>query len=404
MKLLLYLILTLALVSPSVWAQFDSLAYERPPRVDAANILPGNMRQSGHHRLSNDVGMVGNFYRFTVDSDFGAYHVTSLALLKIRIHEIRTLSQAVTRFQRENAPVFNSLPSQLRVTGDSVRDIVTSPISTSSQLAGQFTNKLGRTLRGEVLTPDARGDEVTPVSAAQKRNMARQLDLDVYSSNSDVQTFLDAVARARTAGRVRSLSPVIKRGSVRVAGGVVDAEIKVRLKNLSEEELSAYNRRLLTDMGIEPATVRSFLAHPAYSPTRRTSISVYLAVLDGVANRGLFVADALAARSEADALAYQNLALMLAYYHEKHARLRELRPGPLFPVALTGKGRLLTALPVDLVYWGRELERGLDNLSRRASMGGYQELELITTGVLTNAARTGARTRGFRLREKFLGG
>ncbi|MCP4042108.1 MAG: hypothetical protein GY731_09175 [Gammaproteobacteria bacterium] len=374
--------------------------------MNAADILPGNMRQSSYHRVDNEVNTEDGLYRFTLGSDFGAYDVISLALLKIRVHEVRTLARATALLQREERPDFDSVPGQLHVTGSSVRDILTSPLNTSSQLAGQFTDKMGRTLGGEVVSPGGHGDQGIQVSSAQRRNMARQLDLDVYSSNPEVQRFLDAVTRARTSGRIGSLTPMARpaSGGVQVAGGVVDAEIKARLKNLSEDELVAFNRGLLMDMGIDPALIRRFLTHPAYSHTHRTSISVYLAVLEPVANRDLFLSTAVKAVSEADALAYQQLAFMLTYYHENISRLRELRAGGEFPLAVTAKGRLLLAMPVDIVYWTGDLERSLGNLTRYAGMADYRDWELITTGTLTNTARDAAVKRGFRLREKLLGG
>ena len=76
-------------------AQLTANAYEQPPRIRLSQVLPETLVQSGVHRVENNVQVKGALLAFTIDSDHGRYDVRSIPMLILRIHEIRTLAQAV---------------------------------------------------------------------------------------------------------------------------------------------------------------------------------------------------------------------------------------------------------------------------------------------------------------------
>jgi hypothetical protein len=121
--------------------------YESKPIANATELLPGDLLQSVHHRIES-IDINGGLYQYDVDSEFGVYHVESLTLLGIRIHEIKTLAQAINQFETEDNQFSDRLRSQLHVSGESAMDIITSPFGTASQLAGQMADNLGDTLAG----------------------------------------------------------------------------------------------------------------------------------------------------------------------------------------------------------------------------------------------------------------
>ena len=264
-----------------------SVNYEAPPVFPANELLSGDLLQSAHHQIQGDVTTVGNLYQFDVESDVGHYQIASLAMLRIRVHEISVVSQAMSRFDAANRQLSDELRSELGVSADSAVDIVTSPVSTALDLANQVTTNLGDTFAGaDGIVIEEHTYRVTStediVYAAHKRNIAYQLDLDVYSSNPSVQKFLDVIATARTAGNFTagvSTITVPRGDEVMVAKGMLDAEVKSKVKHLTPVELDAYNDQKLAAMEVSPGLRRKFLQHPVYSPTRKTYIVAYLETL-----------------------------------------------------------------------------------------------------------------------------
>lgn len=381
-------------------AAADAMApFEATPVVSAADLLPRPLLNSPYHRVRSEVELAGGLAHFQVDSDFGTDRVTSVALLLGRIHEINTLAQTVGRLREANAPVFDALPQQLQVRGDSVKGILGRPMQTTSRLASQFTDKMGRTLQGEVLSPGQAADPADGVSELQRRAVAGQLNLDVYSSNERVQAFIDTLARTRTAGRIGVL-PAVTSTSQIDPGGIKAAEVKSRIKNLSREELAYDNRLRLTAMGVSPLLGDRFLRHPHLSPTHQTAIVAYLEIMSGVSDRATLINATLAADSEAAAAGFVVLARLLARYHLREGRLQGILSSGGQVFAVTLDNRILLPLATDLSHWQAGLAEPLRRLRSFAERG---PSVLVTSGRLTPLARAAAGALGFEVREAFLG-
>ncbi|MGH8246226.1 MAG: hypothetical protein ACREUU_07315, partial [Gammaproteobacteria bacterium] len=170
---------------------------EASPEVTVAQVLPAELKQSVHHSVEQ-VETDGRFYHYRVDTEFGAYTVGSTASLRILVEETAILSQAVNQFARNDAEIGDELRGQFSVSADSTIDILTRPVSTATDLAGQLADNLNETLTGTPGAaqpmPDARylaERSLDPGVAMHRRNVAAQWGLDVYSSNPRVQEFLD---------------------------------------------------------------------------------------------------------------------------------------------------------------------------------------------------------------------
>ncbi len=382
--------------------------YEEPPVVYAGDILPASLLQSSSHRVLDDVDLEGPFLRFRVESDLGSYQVTSLALLRERVHEISTLAQAMVQYQRADKEFYDSLRGQLRVSGDTVRDIVTSPLNTASSLVSQLGHNVGRTVAGESGAPKEKTRYWQPspgdrFADAQQRRLAGQLGLDVYSSNPQVHTFLREVSQAHVTGRDTGLSAVASphpAGTV-VAGGVVGAWARTQIKNLTPAELDAANGQRLAAIGIPDDLVHRFLTDPWFSPRHKTFITAYLQFLEGVEDRAELLRAALSAHSEAEALSYEEAARMLALYHDKIEKLRALGPGYRYPLAVTHSIHILAVTPIDVMWWSRDTDRAIGALGQASQAAGKGGGELIVSGILTDTVKAELKRDGLSERERF---
>ena len=354
-------------------SQPASSNYEDSPLIEAAEILPANLLQSAHHRVRNEVRLVDDFFQFEIESDVGFYTATSLALLEIRIHEIDVLAKGWNALAKNEGPIRDLSRGQFEVHGDSIVDIVTSPIDTATQLATELASNVQAAshLAAEIasdprsaLSSDqtrkhkAKSAAVIPagdeIQGLQIRSVASQLNLDVYSSNRNIQAFLNKAARAKTNGKFAPVLGAMSVGysdKIVVVGGVVDADVKSRLKNLMPLELIAYVDAKLAAVGVSDVKRREFLEHPVLSLRHKTTIVVYLDFLSGIDRRETLVDAALTASNEADSLAFEQLVRMLAHYDSKVSPIRELQFQSGVVVAKTKTGGRVIFYPVDIAYW-----------------------------------------------------
>jgi hypothetical protein len=140
-----------------VRAQLTADAHEQPPHVELDQVLPETLMQSGVHRIENNLRVKGTLFEFTVDSDHGRYDVPSIPMVILRIHEIRTLAQAVDAYQRENQKLAAELRGVMRAGGGSGVDILTSPLdSGSADISRYVNNNVGRSIEELRKRPEAK--------------------------------------------------------------------------------------------------------------------------------------------------------------------------------------------------------------------------------------------------------
>jgi hypothetical protein len=400
-------VIALCLAAPAVGAR--AAEFEEPRVPALAELLPQEQRQSVHHSIE-EVGLDGRFFSFRLDSEFGTYVVPSLALLRIRVREIETLSQAVNQFAPQDERQPDDQRGQYSVSADSALDILTHPVSTAGDLAGQFAGNLNETLTGVPTAADpgtaqyaAAGQDT--VTAMHRRNVAAQWGLDPYSSNPRVQEFLDSVARARSAGRISSGTPTLISSAQRrlsIEDPAIDAEVAAALKSNDPEQLRIENARILAGMQVRPELAARFLAQPAFSPRHHLRIGRYLQALDGVLNRGAFIEAALGAGDERLVMAFEEAAMMLVDYHRRFGRLQKLHAGADLLEAMTADKRIVYFAPVDIIYWSQGVATLFNELVQRDRAAGFRGWELVAAGTVTPAARMELARREYTVRDRFV--
>ena len=412
------------LAAPAL-AQLVSDAHENPPHVELDAVLPPPMMQSGVHRVEDDVRVKGTLLEFTLDSDLGSYDALSIPMAILRIHEIRTLAQAMDAFARDNVRLAAALRSVVYSQNNAAVDILTSPLDSGGSVTRNFqNNNVGRAVEelGKRPAsqspgqggPNGSGDQGNmyeswlpsdPILASHKRAIASHLDLDIFSSNTRVQSFLDILARARgggnrNAGMVQVAIPykpeiVVDRGKIQFA-------VRTAIARKGVRELYIQNETALQGMGIEPDLYHAFLSHRAFSPRHKTEITAYLEFMDGVANRGALLRAALGATDEVSALGYTRMARMLAYYHENTERLQGLVSGGKVLMATTAGDNMALVLPFDLVWWNSETDRVFSSLATFADQNSFALRELLLVGITSDTTRMQLERRKFVVREKYL--
>ncbi len=383
--------------------------YEAHPAIRMSEVLTSQQAQSVYHRVE-DIELVDKFYKFRVDSEYCNQDVSSMSQFRIRLQEITTLAQAISQFRKGDSKLSKELSEQFSIRADSVMDIISQPVKSAANLAGQVVEDLDETVNGVPVAPTETfnypvSESKDPVVAMHKRNIASQFGLDLYSTNPKVQEFLNAVASARSSGRISAGTPTLRsqiNRPLRAADMEVEADIAFLLKNKNADELYQINKDLLSAMNINAGIIDRFLRHGVFSPTRITRISRYLDSMSGVRNRSAFIEAASHAENEVMALAFDETAMMLKYYDGKIASLEKLYAGSEVLEAISKDGRIVYFVPVDLIYWTKQTEHLFDSLKRRAESSGFSSWELVTAGSVTEEADKELRQREFTVRDKFV--
>lgn len=385
-------------------------AYEDEPDVFLSNILTPELVNSLKHNVDS-VRIQGGFYFFNVSSDYGDYEIASFEMLRERVREIYILGNAINQFTKREDSGPEQNRGQLVIRSDRALDIVTRPVSSASNLAGQIVDNLGETLDGP--SPDVKkefiykgGESSDPVASLHKRNVASQWNLDPYSTNHKVQDFLNAVAHARSAGQISAGTAALNRHPVsglKVDDELLEMEISRLIRRNNVQDLNNINKKTLEEINIKQELQQRFLQHPAFSPAHRTVICRYLGGLKDTANLDAFFETAVSqANMEFQALNFVNLAKTLVYYHTNEDRIKELLPGTGGIKALSGDASFLYFTMQDIVYWNENTETLYENMLNEINRLGSKQWYVISFGSFTQEAGTELQERHFFIQEKYI--
>lgn len=358
------------------------------PIINSNAILSSEYLSSTFHRVDS-IEIDNDYYRFIVESDIGQYEIHSLALLKKRVNEIKTISQAINVYQQENKEFSGELRSQLSISSDSAVDLITQPISSASSFVGQLADNLNATLEGKdafVYQSKQRPsyEPKDPTTATHKRNIAFQLGLDIYTNNTRAQSFLNMVASARSSGKVSAgigLSNAVRNVDE------MDQNILFLMKKMTLAELNFHNTEWLTKIGIKPYLVKQFVAYPGLSPTNKTRIVVYLSKLGHVSGLDEFITLSLKAKTELQASLFERLSKALWKYNQDKETIRRLSNYNGELTVITTSDNIVFFDTADLFIWS-ELKQGQYEASARyAKESGYKNWQLVSLGELTALAK-----------------
>ena len=376
------------------------------PVIDSNKVLSSGYLSSTYHRVES-VTISNDFYQFDLESDLGHFTISSLALLKKRVNEIKTLGQAINQFEQENDEFSGELRSELSVSGDSAMDIITSPFSTASKLAGQLSDNLEGTFAGEDPYVEASSSRPSfkepddPTTAAHKRNIAFQLGLDLYSSNTKVQAFLNSVANARSSGKV-SAGIGLTNALSHTNDNELDRKIRYTIKNKSLDELMNYDRQLLANIKVKPEIAEQFINHPHLSPTSKTTILVYLNEINKVNKLGSFIELVLTSKNEVMASVFERVSKMMQRYYNDVEQFTVFVNFKGQPAVISDSRRIVFFEYADLLIWSAARENQYTQAVKHAENSGYKGWELVSLGTLTGMATQQLDQLGYELHPDFL--
>ncbi len=374
--------------------------------------VPPDLMRGPHHTVDPTVYVHSFMREYRVRSEFGDYDVVGDAELRTLVKELAAIAE-LRKVKRGDVFV-DATKNAVGGTFRAARNLIEDPVDTISgvpEAAGDIFSRLEEQVRrrGGSQYEDGTAKSLLAVSSF-KRELARKLEVDVYSTNEVLQKELNSVAWASAAGNLSLGAVSLATGAavLQLAGYArVFDQAKAVIEAEPPAEVSRRSRQQLTAIGIPKDLVDRFLENRSFSPRHQYIIVTSLELMAGVANRRAVLDAALTARSEREAHLFQQTAALMAGYHQSVAPIARISSEWGFPVAIQADARVTVLAPLDYVQWNATASSFLKRLpppqtvkSARRGTRAVPRGEIWLTGDASARTRQELERHGYDLHER----
>jgi hypothetical protein len=344
----------------AAWAQ---TAFEPPAVFSAATLAAPNLLTGPGFTVDSQVPVETFLYRFTIRADVGLFEAHGLAVLPIRIQEVKALQKLQ---ETSNTAEFAQAVAQAGARPImSAVNMLTHPVDTITGLPGGIERMFGRvglgleSIGSAASNPDQSAIEQTGKSLvvalgyeAERRKLAKELGVDPYTANAVLRKKLNDVAWVRFAGRLGvNLAISAVPGSIIISS---TSWVNTAVYDTPAGDLMVMNEKKLQAMGVPDATVKAFTANQWLTLSLKTALVEALGRLADVPGREDVVAFAIRAASEDEARFVVTSTELLARYHQSGTPIALVTaPGPI--VGRTATGGVVVPASLDYVAWIRQM-------------------------------------------------
>jgi len=384
-------------------------AYEAPPALSAAQVLPADLAKGPYHAVKGAARNDGLMNHYVLTSAFGEMTADSTDELRIRVGEIRAL-EAMRKI--EDSKTYQDAAAEAGSDAwEGLKSAAADPKGTVEGAAaglGKLFQGVGAAVSGAPRSEAEESKWKTAIGfASKKREYAADFKVDVYSDNAVLQKRLDEISWNGYVGglSVGALLALVPGG----AGLIVSASQSAELLNdvmrtESPADLRARNQAALVKLGVHPDLAEVFIENPRYTPRQQTIFSAALAQLPGTANPGVIVKLAAGAQDRDIAFFRQRQAQMYSSYHRKVARIARFEQVGRFVVARDAAARLVVCIPADFVPWTAQVDEFLRTVAQHGqALQGVRGKDVWLSGQVSPAARRGLEAQGWMVHDRSWG-
>jgi hypothetical protein len=379
---------------------------EPMPTLNAATLAPAGLLNGAGYTVDASAPVVGYMAQFTLRAPAGTFGANGTEMLAIRVGELAAIAQLS---QLSQTGVFaDALAASAKKTGAAIGQAVMNPVETISGIpsgVGRFfqsaSTKVSRATESTGASNSSQGagtadaaKDLLGVNQA-KRQIAKQVGADPYTTNPVLAKQLDDLAGAAFAGGV-SLDVAL---AVTTAGVATAISTTATVSNLvwdkSPEDIRTINENKLAAMGVAANTVRAFVTNRWFTPTLSIPFVEHLAQIPAAKGRAAVVALASTVASEGEARFMLNAVSM--------ARQISTERDPVVAIDLAGRilvvrtrgGRIEVPAPVDYVAWTEPVRA----FAERKNLSGTQR-DILVTGLASARAREGLQATGWAVKDR----
>ena len=399
------------------------------PNIFAADLLPASMLSGPQFEVAPEIELKGHIAAFQVKSDYGRLDADSVELVEQRIVEISALAELerLSGMEVFGKSAYNSVKN----TGKAVYNVFRDPAATARAIPRGIRKKISNTWAaiklktqelGDTARSKIRGDDAPPEfnaflpdppltpektwedrAASQgtkfglgyigynraRRELTRELGVDPYTSNPQIEDRLDAFAWSYLAGSAGTSLVV---GALTGGASVVlskSRQINRLVYDLSPEDVKKRNADELEKVGIESDTARNFLRNSTFTPTLQTAV-VDQIISNWQADGWIDLLHYLRyVDSEIEARFIVNSLRLVATQPPENKVVSVFLVG-VTPVFTLNDGTLLVPAPVDYVYYNAKFKAFLGEPQLRGKI-----VQIAIAGKLSSEAERAIAARGW---------
>jgi len=395
-----------ALIATAVPAQEGN--FEKFEPRPTREVVPADLMEGPHYKLAPTVQTFGYLNNFVVSSDYGAFDAPSDTMLRRLVREIQAIAalHEVTLTDSYGEALKHAALGPVR----GVKALVTEPVETVTAVPTAVFNVFSRVGQGvsSAVSGEKTGYEDSAMAQAlqmssYKRDYAKQLGVDPYSSNPVLQEQLNSVAWAAAAGGLTVGTLTMASGSTALAAASYARNLDQARNIVVAEppaELMIRNRAALEKMGIGGGLKDQFLAQQQYSPRAKTILIAALAAMESTSGREDVLAVALDAPDEVTAIFYQQIAELLDGYDDRVAHILRLERFNHLVIALDANAKAIILLPADYVIWDERAASAATNIAKTLKLQpGGDSLQLWIAGTASPRFKKEAQLLGIGVKE-----
>jgi hypothetical protein len=359
------------------------------------------------HTVAEPVELEGFFGHFVIDSKFGKFSVAGVNMLGVRVNELGAI-EALKEVEKSQA-FQDSLVRAAQAPVQLVQSAVTNPVGAVENVGRGLGNVLGRVgflarsgaqtvadstrgaspavsglpsaQEGEPIPPAFNGDPFGYNKA--RRDWARQLNIDPYTSNPVLRPLLDNASSASFAGSfaINTAISAVSMGANLVVA--FDTDVRDAVWNQPPVDLARQNESRLLAMGVPGRTTRDFLRNRWFTPSLQTALAIALAKMEDVGGVESVIRVASQVQGETRVRFLVESVRILGQYHAKESRLVKLKMSGMVPVGISAGGTLVAAGAVDYAHW----DEAAAEFAQRKELKAKRRVLLISGNVSDQATQ-----------------
>lgn len=336
-------------------------------------LAPQELLGGARHKVQEPVKVEGYFGRFVIESESGNFSVAGVNMLGVRVSELQAIEtlQKVQEDATFKDALAKSAGSVVTEPGKTVENIGTGVgtvfgrvghlAKSGAQYVGDKASDLGSSSAPAKAGSAAPGEQ-EPASYTSdpfgynqaRREWAKKLNIDPYTTNPVLRPLLDKAASATFAG---NFGVNLTMGAVAAPfhyAQQLDETVRVSVWNNPPIDLEKQNEAKLLSLGVAGRTVRNLLRNKWFTPTLQTALVARLSDIGKVTGLEAVVATASSLQGETRARFLIESLSMLADLSKQGTRLASIRMHGLIPVGRTGDGTTVAAVAIDYGVWDKD--------------------------------------------------
>lgn len=344
--------------------------FEGPPLLPAQVLAPAPLVAGSGFRVDSPVPTDGLMALFTIRSNVGNFNAPGLEMLRIRVAELPAIAQL--RRTSKTGVFAQSLAKNAVRPVKAAGQMLMNPMETVQGLPGGVQRFFGRVGHGtQQLAQSATDSEQSGAERAgavasrtgkaamdilgyeqERRELARKLDVDPYTTNPILVPLLDEIAQVAFTAHagVNLAMSVAVPGSIAITGTTMVANW---VWDTPRADLVVRDQNKLKELGVPDAAARAFMSNSAFPLSVQTNFVENLSRLSSVAGAVDMVALASTAQSEMQARFLTATAGMLARYHSRSPLSSIIAKGTV--IGRERNGTIVVPAPVDYVSWTQRI-------------------------------------------------